>query len=343
MASNAESILKLVNSYAEEMYIPNSFTVYLEKMGKGLEDEGDRGRLDIDNSRIILNQQAIEGELFDEYAASIIAYFQIPAYLIESARAYERREDDEIRVSFGEMKKMVESSLILPGLCKYFELYVQTQLQNSHDYNFPEIEEDVMKIIVEESKLGKLTKEDYEEIEVDKTSLYELNRGFRIFEKLVEKTEKIDCPRKDELLRACLIAASESGNFDAEFRNFLSEYTIEDIFVKARLESVRIPLALLDLENLVNDGFQTMGRVRRLRVSDIRSNVEMVLDEAKRVGLSVKDIRGIDDIREKLVIYSNQEDVVSTEHQDDVREVYRGLGALIQQFKNKKPESITMR
>lgn len=348
MASDVESILKLVNSYAEEMYIPNSFTVYLETTGRRFEDEDNRGRLDLDNSLIILNERAIKdeedgGQLFDEYASSIIAYFQIPAYMAESAKNYEERKDDEIRVGLDEMKEIIKESLVLPGLCKYFELHAQRHMQGSHGYNFSGIEEDVMGLIVKEDDLGEFSKEDYDDMGIDRTSLYQLNQGFNIFEKLAEKAESVDYPRKDELLRACLIAASESGNFDAEFRKFIGDYTIEDIFVKARLESVPIPPALLDLETLLDEGFRIMGRVRMLRVSDIRPNVGMIHDAAKNAGLSVKEISGIGNIQEFLAGYSNQEEIVSKEHEDSIKEIYRQLDAKIGQFKNKRPKSISIR
>jgi len=341
MEADIESVVKLVRSYAESMYISNSIVVYLDKTGAEFKNKNVRGDMDSKMLRIILNGPALEGELFKEYAASVISFFQPPAYMMEAVRAYKRREADDIRLdpqdeAEEKMEEIIESSLVLPGVCKKAELDIMSKLGRLHGYEFSKIESEVMGSIADEKEIDKITEEDLHEMGMSKTSFSELNRGFRIYESLQAKANEIQYKRKDELLKACLIVASESGDFDREFGRFATDYTIEDIFAKARLVPIPIPRDVTKLDDAAKEGFLVLGRKKRVTVGEIKPSVIKLHESPSLRALDITTVRSVGDILEKLSSHSSEEDYLTEDEEKHIREVYNGLENFTKRFKEHK-------
>lgn len=215
----------------KKLKLANSFIPFMDREGKYFDSDDERGKIDPENSIILLNYKGLtsdEDNLVPEYAASVFAFLQIPAYL------YEMAKKKQLGVTPEHVKEVIDQSDLLWGICKKLELDVGKMLEELNGLKFSRIEPDVMREIMNDDQIDGLTQ--LQLGGMTNLQMKSFNRGFRLYERLQQKARGY--ARGDDVLRASLLVAIESENFDEQYRS-LVDYDLDDILVRAGLIAKR--------------------------------------------------------------------------------------------------------
>jgi hypothetical protein len=277
-----EIILRIVKSYTEErLGLKNDFSPYFDMDNAFLKLDSP-GMLDARNSRIILDY-----ELSPEEILGVLAFFQPPAHLCYLTT------NGEIMKTSEEIYNIIDKSSLLPGICKKVELDTIRYVKNRgtlDDYHLSKMEEDIMKLIMSNDEVEKLTKDEIEDLGFSsKYELIRLNRGYTICQELQRRARGHELEK--QIIQASLRAAAESDDFDSTYEQLL-DMDLDDIFTRGKIQIMKEPWDVQRIREDIEKVYNLIGKVKAGEATS--AEIKRVLspknfgEELKRAGVNQK-------------------------------------------------------
>lgn len=230
---------------------------------KGKEDRAFMGE---DDRRIHLNQEVLRPSISREIVASIIAFFQAPAYFFESTNygeliADERRKCMQARtITSQRLNSLYAKASSLFGIAKFVEMETESFLVAEHGYDFSAIKDTLMG-------------------DFRNTPYY---KGFEVTQQLYEAARRIG--REHRILEASLLLAGKGDNFDARYAEVASMDPI-DILLNSNLASRVVPQDIAQANTYLEQMGTTIGR--RRQVDELRNSWNLLLHHMRLGGAPV--------------------------------------------------------
>lgn len=269
--SFTDNVLKLNNNSRPQLETEESFynLLEMELRKSGMKMPEDEPRAFISDDLIIhLNQRALEGDLFKEWSATAIVFFQPYAFFLERTDVGEQlRNSDKL----GQLSK---ECYFLDGIGKWVEKESWGRL-NTRGYDFDRVQFEL---------IGELKSHEY-------------YRAYKICEKLWKSAETADLsrlygPKKaepNEIIVASILLAStgESRDFNASFLE-LGNMPIPQIFVKSGLyvEAIEKPSIPSEELGIMEKHIKELGFIMAAErsIGDVREALKRTEGELLQLG-----------------------------------------------------------
>jgi hypothetical protein len=271
-----ELIIGHVKTYTQMLGLINNFQIHLDTSGLYFNSNEDRGKIDFNNSKILVNLNGLTDrtDLLPEYTASVVAYLQPHCFLYEEAKNKRLKRPAE------HVLEVINRSVVFWGVCKKLEFDVGHTLESNYGFKFSEVWPDTMRMVMSDEEIDNLDEEELKSFNMTKVQLKKFNRGYRWYEQLQKKSS--GHRRENDILRASLKIAIESENFDDTYQQLLN-YSTDDIFIQAGLMIKRevntLDLALVE-EKIKNIRALMGGQAQGKEVKKELDNLGHILENA---------------------------------------------------------------